>query len=91
MLQFSANKKVDPIGIEPTTSTLPVEGTKIVSGGKNHDKTHGPTLVRPNVRPSEQENDTLTAELLAIWSELDDEYRRAILDDFRARFGGDRG
>ena len=91
MLQFSANKKVDPIGIEPTTSTLPVGLQPVVYHGENQIESDEATLVRPNVRPSEQENDTLTAELLAIWSELDDEYRRAVLDDFRARFGGDRG
>ena len=40
---------------------------------------------------SEQETNVLTAELLAIWLRLDDEQRRAVLDDFRTQFTVDGG
>ena len=54
-----------------------------ISGGETRDETAADVLVPPIVPPSKQGPDTLTAELLAIWSELDDD----VLDDFRTRLG----
>ena len=87
MLTCSAFYEVDPIGIEPTTSTLPVRQHAKVSRDENRDDIQPVALVPPNVPPSEPR----LRELLAIWMNLDDRDRNRLLSVIRAIFLTDEG
>ena len=76
---------MDPIGIEPTTSTLPVEQRTIVSRGQTQGETASGVLVSPIVSPNEHGLDPQTAELAVIWQGLDGEQREQALDWLRSK------
>ena len=76
---------MDPIGIEPTTSTLPVEQRTIVSRGQTQGETASGVLVSPIVSPNERGLDPQTAELAAIWQRLDGDQREQVLEWLRTK------
>ena len=76
---------MDPIGIEPTTSTLPVEQRTIVSRGQTQGETASGVLVSPMVSPSEHDLDPQTAELAAIWQRLSGDQREQALEWLRTK------
>ena len=76
---------MDPIGIEPTTSTLPVEQRTIVSRGQTQGETASGVLVSPMVSLSEHDLDPQTAELAAIWQRLSGDQREQALEWLRTK------
>ena len=80
---------MDPIGIEPTTSTLPVSASTIVSPDENRNEIVPPALVPPNMPPNNLEPCALLDELLSICERLDAAERAELLVMVRTAFDGD--
>ena len=82
MLEFSAFNEVDPIGLEPTTSTLPERKHPNVSHDEIRVNIQPGALVPPNVPPGEQQ----LCELITVWMNLDKTERDQLLSFVRTNF-----
>ena len=73
-------------GLEPRPLRYKQDGSLLSDQGKRQVETYYASLVSPMVSLAEPQLNVLTAELMAIWSQLNDDQQLVVLNDLRIRF-----